>query len=78
MILPAGQASRVLAGIARAADFKRLGTGAFGSTEFIFETEEHAKLLFVVKTTEAVLKSFNPNLPGPSSMTLPNLPAYEG
>ena len=63
VILPAGQASRVLAGIARAADFKRLGTGALGGTEFIFETEEHAKLLFVVKTTKAVLKSFKDNDP---------------
>ena len=63
VIFPAGQASTALAGIAQAADFKRLETGALGGSEFIFEPDENAKLPFVVKTTKAVLKSFEDNDP---------------
>ena len=61
VIPSAGQASSDLAGIVRAADIKRYETGALGSTEFIFEPEEHAKLPFVMKTMKAVLKSFDEN-----------------
>ena len=39
VILPAGEASTALAGVARAADFKRLETGALGGHRILIQTQ---------------------------------------